>query len=159
VIRASDGITFVPGPRVYYRVSGPNRLSYVGASERKKNAQWLGMKLQVGYLLAMARTPRARAAGVTYLQTWLPHFYPDRLDLVAEARELAAELGGSLTQPNLSWKYAWLQKLAGWEVASRVQTTYNERKERVLRWWDGRMLAWEQRRAAGSPPGGPPSKK
>src|SRR5271165_1180166 len=38
VILASDGIRFVPGAKVYYRVSPSSRLSLIGMSDKKKDA-------------------------------------------------------------------------------------------------------------------------
>src|SRR5690606_34329888 len=35
VIKASDGIKFVPDASVFYRVTGMNRLSYIGRSNQK----------------------------------------------------------------------------------------------------------------------------
>lgn len=146
VIKLSDGIQFVPGGKVYYRVSGPNRLSHIGASDAKMNAQFLGMKMQIGYLRSISDEPRARRACLTYLQDWLPNFYPHRMDIVEEARELAAGLGGQLSDPKLSWKYAWIQKILGWKMARQAQISYNDQKTRVLQGWDRAMFYLESRR-------------
>jgi len=43
VLLASDGVRFVPGSRVYYREAGSGSLSYIGGSDRKRDAQWLSM--------------------------------------------------------------------------------------------------------------------
>ena len=145
VIKASEGVEFVPGAKVFYRVSGQARLSYVGSSNKKMDAQFMGMKIQIAYLRSMSDDARVRAACVTYLKTWLPHFYPNRMDIVEQARQLAAELGGQLPEPTLSWKYRWIQKTLGWETAKRVQIHYNERKTAVLRMWDKAMYRLERR--------------
>ena len=55
VINASTGIGFVPQSRVYYRITPGSRLSAIGRSRRKMEAQLLGMKLQIGYLRASRR--------------------------------------------------------------------------------------------------------
>ena len=118
VINASNGIRFVAQSKVYYRITASNRLSYIGRSDKKMEAQFLGMKLQIGYLRAREDNDRVRAACVHYLQTWLPSFYPDRPDLVREAQQLADSLGGRLSVPKASWKYAWIEKLFGFGLRS-----------------------------------------
>jgi hypothetical protein len=140
VLKISDGICFVPDARVYYRVSANSRLSYISRSDKKMDAQFLGMKIQIGCLRAMADDARVRAACVTYLQNWLVNFYPHRMDLVQQAQQLAAELGGKLNPPELSWKYRWLQKTFGWGAARAAQVNYNEWKASALRSWDWLMF-------------------
>lgn len=136
VIKASNGIRFVPASRVFYRIAGPGSLSYIGRSDKKMNAQMLGMKLQIGYLRGLDDSPRTRAASVRYLQTWLHNFYPHRPDLVQEARDLAKSLGGELRSPRLPWKYAWIEKLFGWNAAKLSQIRYNRWKTQALLTWD-----------------------
>ena len=144
VINASNGIRFVPQSRVYYRITPSSRLSYVGRSDKKMEAQFLGMKLQIGYLRAREDSDRVRAACVTYLQTWLPVFYPNRPDLVQEAQHLAASLGGRLSLPKASWKYAWIEKLFGFAAAKHAQLYYNRGKSSALRAWDKMMYSFER---------------
>ena len=108
-------------------------------------AQFLGMKLQIGYLRAREDSHRVRAACVNYLQTWLPAFYPNRPDLVQEAQQLAASLGGRVSLPRPSWKYAWIERLFGFGVAKHTQMYYNQAKSFALRMWDRAMCELEQR--------------
>jgi Glycosyl transferase family 2 len=135
-IMKSDGIHFVPDAKVFYRLSGFNRLSYIGPSDKKMEAQFLSMKLQIGYLRAMQDSERVRAACLTYLQNWLAIFYPNRPDLVARAQELAASLGGKLEIPRLPWKYAWLRSIFGHDVAKRAQHLLSQIKWSVASSWD-----------------------
>jgi glycosyltransferase involved in cell wall biosynthesis len=144
VINASNGIRFVPQSRVYYRIVPNNRLSYVGRSHAKMEAQFLGMKLQIGYLRAREDSDRVRAACVTYLQTLLRDFYPDRADIVQEAQQLAISLGGRLSLPKASWKYAWIEKPFGFAAAKRTQSYYNRAKSHVLGRWDRMMYSFER---------------
>jgi glycosyltransferase involved in cell wall biosynthesis len=144
VINASNGIRFIPQSRVYYRITPSSRLSYIGASDKKMEAQFLGMKLQIGYLRAREDSDRVRAACVNYLQTWLPAFYPNRPDLVQEAQQLAASLGGRASLPRPSWKYAWIEKLFGLGAAKHTQMYYNQAKSFVLRAWDRIMYELER---------------
>jgi len=145
VVNASNGIRFVPQSRVYYRITPTGRLSYIGRSDKKMEAQFLGMKLQIGYLRAREDSDRLRAACVTYLQTWLPVFYPNRPDLVQEAQHLAASLGGRLSLPKASWKYAWIEKVFGFATAKGTQLSYNRGKSFALRAWDKMMYAFDHR--------------
>ena len=145
VVNASNGIRFVPNSRVYYRITPTSRLSYIGRSDKKMEAQFLGMKLQIGYLRAREDSDRVRAACATYLQTWLPVFYPNRPDLVQEAQQLAASLGGRLSLPKASWKYALIEKVFGFATAKGTQLSYNRGKSFALRAWDKMMYAFDHR--------------
>lgn len=147
VIRASSGLHFVPGAKVFYRISGASRLSYIGASDKKMEAQVHGMELQIGYLRAMADDARVRATCVTYLQTWLPNFFPQRMDLVERMRKLARDLGGELHDPKISWKYVGIQKTLGWAAAQRAQIQYNLLKDRALISWDRLMFSLQSRQS------------
>jgi len=139
VIMASNGIKFVPGSRVYYRISPASRLSYIGNNPRKMEAQLHSMELNIGYLRSLEDSPRVRQACVTYLNNWQIHFHPERPDLVQRAQQLAQSMGGNLPAPCLSWKYGWIQKLFGWSAAKRSQASYNLWKARMRRGWDGVM--------------------
>jgi glycosyltransferase involved in cell wall biosynthesis len=144
VLLASSGVRFVPGPKVFYRISDSSRWSYIGRSNKKMEAQVLSMQLQIGYLRSIEESERVRAACLNYLQTWFVHFYPERTALVRQLEELAATLGGRLKTPRLSWKYVWIQKLLGWDVAKRSQIHYNQCKSSFLRWWDKGMFQLER---------------
>lgn len=143
VLMASDGTRFVPEAKVFYRVAGSGNLSYIGRSNRKMEAQWLSMQMHIQYLRSLEDSPRARAACVTYLKNWLPNFFPERPDLVQQAQQLATTLGGQLTLPRMSWKYAWIQKLFGWKAAKLSQLRYNRCKTAALFAWDKAMLSLE----------------
>jgi glycosyltransferase involved in cell wall biosynthesis len=143
VLLQSEGVQFVPEARVYYRASGTSSLSYIGHSDRKREAQWRSMLLHIQYLRSLEDSPRTRPACVNYLQNWLVFFYPERMDLVKEAEDLAVSLDGRLVPPKLSWKYAWIQAILGWESANRARIFL-----RALRWqcagaWDKAALRLE----------------
>lgn len=132
VIMASERVAFIPGASVLYRVTGPHRVSYIGRSAKKIEAQFLGMQLQIRYLLSQRNDERARSACVLYLQTSLIHFYNERPDIVEEAQRLATSLGGTLTPPRLPWKYTWLRLLFGFAIAKRQYLQYNLYKTSFL---------------------------
>jgi glycosyltransferase involved in cell wall biosynthesis len=134
VILKCDRVGFVPEAKVFYRRSAGS-LAYIGRSQRKKEAQFLGMRLQIGYLLSLEESARTRAACLNYLQTWLPFFYPEMPRIVEESQQLAATLGGQLHIPRLSWKYAWIQRAFGNDAAKRSFLYYNQSKGFCVRSW------------------------
>ena len=150
VLLASGGVRFVPQAKVYYRKSGPSSLSYIGYSNRKLEAQWISMKLHIGYLRSLADDARARAACVTYLQNWMVFFYPERLDLFQEAADLAKSLGGKLDTPRFSWKYGWIEKMFGRSQARRAQVMLPRIKWSLVRGWDKTLFHLENRKLADS---------
>jgi glycosyltransferase involved in cell wall biosynthesis len=141
VMLQNDGIRFVPDARVFYRITGSSRLSYIGRSNKKMESLLLAMHLQIGHLRSLDNSKRSRAACVNYLQTWLPTFYPERLDIVKQLEQLASSLGGQLKAPRLSWKYAWIEKLFGFAAAKHARLSYNQVKSSALSAWDRMMYS------------------
>ena len=145
VLLGSDGVRFVPDARVFYRMPGFDRVSYIGQSERKMESLFLALELHIRYLHTLEDSDRVRTACVNLLQTWLSTFYPDRLDLVEKAEQLAESLGGRLEVPGLSWKYAWIQKSIGWPLAKRAQLVMRQAKWFTLRSWDKVLSRFDSR--------------
>ncbi|MFL6449627.1 MAG: glycosyltransferase family 2 protein [Bryobacteraceae bacterium] len=148
VLLASYGVHFVPDSKVYYRTSGTSSLSYIGQSERKIRAHWRSMRLHMDYLRSLEDSERTRMACVTYMQNWFSCFYPEHNGIINEAEQLAADLGGKLYPPSLSWKYSWIKALFGWELAKRAQS-----KTRSARWsfqsrWDRLLFTIQNHGAA-----------
>jgi glycosyltransferase involved in cell wall biosynthesis len=133
VLLGSHGTRFVPEARVLYRMSDFNRVSYIGRSQRKIEALFLSMQLHIRYLRSLEDSDRVRRACVNYLQCWLNHFYPERPDMVKQAEEIAATLGGQLTVPRLSWKYVWIKKIFGYPVAKRAKILFPRWKWSIIR--------------------------
>lgn len=150
VLLASDGTRFVRESKVYYREAGASSLSYIGNSNRKLEAQWISMKLHIGYLRSLVDDARARAACVTYLQNWMVFFYPERLDIFREAEDLAKSLGGELQIPRFSWKYSWIEAAFGRSQAKRAQVMLPRMKWSFVRAWDKTLLRLENRNLADS---------
>jgi glycosyltransferase involved in cell wall biosynthesis len=146
VVLASEGTCFVPGTGMYYRRGAAN-MSFIGTSDRKKESLLVSMKLHIKHLLSLEDSERTRAACVKYMQVWFDVFYSTRPALVVELESLAVSLGGRLTAPKLSWKYAWIQKLLGWETATTVQMNYNRLKAGAQRAWDNVAVHLERRPA------------
>jgi glycosyltransferase involved in cell wall biosynthesis len=139
VLLASEGVRFVPGGKVFYRVTPSSRLSHIGMSDKKKEAQFLSMRLNVNYIRSVEDSERVRTACLTYLQNWLINFYPERPDIVQELGKLATQLGGRLETPGLRWKYAWIKPLFGWTAAKKAQMALPQLKASFLRSWDKAM--------------------
>jgi glycosyltransferase involved in cell wall biosynthesis len=150
VLVSSDGVRFVPDAKVYYRASGSSSLSYIGRSARKMVAQWKSMELHIGYLRSLEDSERVRAACVKYLQNWLTNFYPERLDIVKRAQEMARDLGGQLEVPRFSWKYSWIEAVFGRRLAKRAQVSLPRVKWSLVRFWDKALFRLENRRLAGN---------
>ena len=131
--------------------SGENSVSFIGNSDKKKDSLLLTMKLHIQYLRSLEDSERVRKACLAYIQTWCCNFYPERPDLMQEARQLADNLGGRLEIPRLSWKYLWIQKLFGFAVAKRASQRWNHYKSSVMRSWDKALFRLEGRNMAVTP--------
>jgi glycosyltransferase involved in cell wall biosynthesis len=144
VILASDGIRFVPGAKSFYRMSGFNSLSNVDKSKKKLDSLWLSMQLHVQSIRLLEDSGRTRIACLAYLKNWLGYFYPDRMDIVEQAQQLAATLGGGLKLPQLRWKYAWLEKISNRKIANQAQVSLPNFKTFLIRSWDKAMFNLER---------------
>jgi hypothetical protein len=85
----------------------------------------------------LEKSPRVRTACIEYLRNSLIYFYPERVDIVAQAEQMAKEFGDQLGIPNLSWKYSWIEKVFGWRLVKPAQ-----RFLRKVRWWLERQYDW-----------------
>ncbi len=144
LVLASDGIRFVPGAKVFYRVSGSASTTRKAFS--RPDERWQSLQAQFAHLRSLGDNERVRAACVNYLQHWLIFFYPQRPDIVRQAEQLAASVGGRLTPPKLRWKYAWIEKFRGYDAAKRAQFFLPNLKEQALRRWDEAMFRLERRK-------------
>ena len=92
------------------------------------------------YLLSLEDSPRTRAACIRYMRTWLLSFYPERMDLVEEARQKARSFGEELGTPKLSWKYSWIKEVFGWRLAKRAQIFFPNLRWSIARTADKALL-------------------
>lgn len=120
VLLRSNGTRFVPGAKMYYRSFRSGTLAYLGKSHQKYEAFWLSMRLHIQYLLSQEDSARTRRACFLYLQRNIIHFYPERVDIIGEAEQLARDLGGELQPPEISWKYSWIMRYFGWTAAKNT---------------------------------------
>jgi glycosyltransferase involved in cell wall biosynthesis len=145
VLLASQGTRFVPEAKVFYRMTPSSRLSFVGVSNKKKDALLVSIKLHIQYLRSLEDSERVRRACLTFLHNKSIHFYPERPDLVAELEILAAQLRGHLEEPRLRWKYRWMKPILGWKAAKWAQRELPQMKASLLRKWDKAMYSLESR--------------
>jgi glycosyltransferase involved in cell wall biosynthesis len=143
VLLQSEGVTFVRDAQVFYRMPRAGNVSHIGRSNSKMDAQLRSMRLHIGYARGLDDSERVRAACVTYLQTWLCNFYPHRLDIVRQAEQLAATLGGRLDTPRFSWKYSWIESLFGRDAATRAQVVLPRVRWSLVRNWDRTLFRVE----------------
>ena len=143
VLLASRGTRFVPEAKVFYRITPSTRLSYIGNSERKKNALIMSMRLHVQYLRSLEESQRVRKACLAYLQNCYPVFYPERSDIVVELQKLAAQLQGHLDEPRLKRKYSWMRSVFGWKAAKWASTVAPELKASFIRHVDKAIYSLE----------------
>ncbi len=150
VAMKSNGVKFVESARSYYRVG--NYGSLAKGRSRKALTALLGSKKKcISYLLSLEDSARTRAACVRMLQVWLPYFYPEHPDLVAEAQRVASELGGELRQPVLKWKYRPIEWLFGYGVAMKTSRILPRLRDQATRRWDG-VLRGQQHSYPGAVP-------
>jgi glycosyltransferase involved in cell wall biosynthesis len=147
----SDGVKFVPEAKVYYRTSGTSSVSYIGRSDKKREAHWKSMQLQISYLRTLEDSDRVRSACVRYLQNSIILFLPDRPDLVAQAEKMASELGGQLVAPHLSWKYAGIGAVFGRAAAYRAQLVLSNCRRSAMRIVDRTLFQLERGSRASLP--------
>jgi len=149
VILASKGVRFIPGARSYYRRSGAGSVAHIGRSNTKRESLFLSMQLHMDYLRSLEDSPETREACVRYMQTWLPWFYGQRVDIERQLEQLAAELGGRLERPRFPWKYAWIERVLGWRIARETKLLMPQLRENAGRLWDRMWFQLRERRAAG----------
>jgi len=140
VILASDRIRFVPRARMFYRMTGGNSHSHIGTSTAKIDAQWRSIQLHIRYLRSLEESDRVRTACVQFLQRNLNYFHPERPDVVAEAQQIARQLGGSIEVPRLPLKYSWIDALFGRRSTKQIQRWVRGVRNRVDSSWDRAMF-------------------
>jgi len=128
-----DRVEFIPNSKCYYRAGNLNSLNY--NSERALNSLMLALTLCVQHLLSIDDSPRAKNAGLQFLQDWFDLFYSGPAELVEELENFASSLGGHLEEPKLDWKYAPVRRVLGWEAARTLRRYLRSRRmltERAL---------------------------
>jgi glycosyltransferase involved in cell wall biosynthesis len=137
VVAASERIQFVPEAKSYWRVG--NSGSFSGAWKKSPAALEAAYQSTVRCIEHFRRledSERTRKACVKFLQDRMIYFYPDSGGILERMGGLAAELGGSLRPPPLSWKYQPVRAVFGWSAAKRVAIIAPGLRVSVVRAWD-----------------------
>jgi hypothetical protein len=116
VVAASERIEFVAEARSYWRVGNYGSFSQA-RSKAALEAMCESTRRCIEHLLALENSERARAACVKFLQDRMSYFYPEEEDIISRMEALAERLGGTLSAPELKWKYRWIGRLLGERVA------------------------------------------
>jgi glycosyltransferase involved in cell wall biosynthesis len=143
ILLASEGTRFVPETGIFYRMTDSGRISYIGASDKKKESLLRSIKLHIRYIRSLEDSERVRKACLTYLQNWYYYFYPGRPDLIDELQRIAGELSGHLEEPRLGWKYAWMKPIFGLKNAKSAEMALPLLKASCIRRWDKVMCRLE----------------
>jgi len=145
VLSQSQAVHFVPGAKIFYRMTGGFSLSQIGSSQRKIDAQVESCRLHVNCLLALETSDRSRASCIKYLEKYAGLFHPEHPAVVNQLEEIARGIGGVIRIPRLPWKYEWLAKILGRHRAKRARYHYNEIKWSAIRFYDRAMCLRERR--------------
>jgi glycosyltransferase involved in cell wall biosynthesis len=122
VLLQSRGVAFCPEARTYYRSGQPGNLSGLN-SRRGWVSAFTATALARAAILAVENSPRTREACADNLQRLVHAAYPFAPDLVADAEQDLAELGGSRIHPGGGRTFQVLCRLLGWKLARRLQVT------------------------------------
>ncbi len=120
LLLASDGVSFCPGARSYYRSGLPGSLS-----GRKSDAAWdsafRSIELGTGHLLQRENSPHTRMGAARAFEG----FYYDAFPAVPALRRKAArrirELGGNFSHAPGGRRFKLLAKCISWPLARRLQ--------------------------------------
>jgi len=135
VVSVSNKVKFIPAAKSYYRIANLSSITRT-TSDKASKSLFLSFNLCIDYLLSLENSERTRTACVKYLQTWLVYFYPEQRELIQKINTLAQKLGGNLSPPELSWKYAWIKKVFGWEAAKNTRDMARRTKLLAYMNWD-----------------------
>jgi glycosyltransferase involved in cell wall biosynthesis len=127
----STRITFVEEARSYYR-QGVGSGLHLAKSSRSLNALFQSKVKCIRHLMSLEDSPRTRTAAIHLLQDWMPYFYPEHMDIVDRAQQLARELGGELAPPRLKWKYRPFEWLLGYSHAATLSRVMPAFKSRIV---------------------------
>jgi hypothetical protein len=135
VVATSERVKFVGESRCYYRQSSFRQVSRA-MSEKALGSLFLSATLRIRSLLFLEDSERTRKASLALLETSLPHFYPENLDLLQKIADLAKELGGELTPPKIGLLSGLLQNLCGAKSARKLRRTLRQSRLAAAVKWD-----------------------
>lgn len=135
VVSASEKVKFVPDSKFYYRVGNFGSVS-TNLSNKTLDSLFLSISLCINHLRSLEDNEKTRDACVKYLQNRLSYFYPEKLEILEKANELAQGLGGNLLPPKESWKFILFRKIFGWKMAKNVKKTLWKAETFARKNWD-----------------------
>jgi glycosyltransferase involved in cell wall biosynthesis len=127
VVAASRNVRFIPEARAYYRLANAHSLSRA-TSYKACESLLLSLSLSFSHLLSLENSQRTRDACLKYLAIWFHYFYPEKKELVDKVRDLAHTLGGKIDGPTVPFKYRFLSRLFGWQIAKEAMTGVSDAK-------------------------------
>lgn len=136
VVANCEKIRFVPDAKAYWRVGNFGSLSQKRSAEASE-ALFISMTRCIGHFLSFENSEKSRQACLQYIQNRLWRFYPDDLEILAKASDLAASLGGRLVlPPDEGHKFSMLMKFTGWKLAMFLRSTAFRAETYIRRNWD-----------------------
>jgi glycosyltransferase involved in cell wall biosynthesis len=118
LVARSVGVRFVSEAKCFYRTN-PDSLSSIRSDEALESL-FLATSLCIKHIRALEESERTKTACIKFLDMRLRYFYPVKPAIVKAAEKLANELGGTLRQPEMSWKMRLVVKIAGWGLAMKI---------------------------------------
>ena len=133
VILSSEEVRFVPESIIYWRKGNIRSISSnANLTDEKIESLFIATAGYVKTLLSLENSERTRKVCIKFLQRWLIYFYPDKTEILKKLYDLAAELGETLQEPELDWKYSLIQKTFGWKFAKKARIFLPIVKSRAL---------------------------
>lgn len=120
VLLHASRIEYTPGARMSYR-SGVNGSLSSRKSRAAVESAFLSLTLGTSHLLKAEESPRTRRACADLFADFEYTYFPEHPDLLALARQRAAELGGSSLSPDGPPGFHQVRRFCGWRLARRTQ--------------------------------------
>lgn len=129
LVAASERVKFVQEAKCYYRNGVVGSLSWkMGESVARLESLWLAMNLSFSHLRSIEDSARTRKACLCYLQSSMWHFCREDQAFLERFYSLAKELGGSLQDPKVTWKYYPIKQVFGWNAANKAMRNWRRMK-------------------------------
>ncbi len=124
VVAACEKIIFVPDAKSYWRIGN---FKSMGQNRSDEALEALSMSIfkSINHLRTLEDSQRTRDACLNLLQLSMPVFYPENIEIIKKANDLAGDLGGTIS-PKESLKFFFIRKIAGWKMAKKIKNiTWN----------------------------------
>lgn len=142
VISASQEVKFVAAARSFYRQANQKSISKT-VNHSSCLSLLRAYRLAIGRFLALEDSERTREAVLRHLQANFIYFYPEDEELSEELRQFARDLGGTLTPPEFSSKYALVQRCLGLRRTKNLAAAVRGVKHQVYTRMDHLLMQLE----------------